>query len=58
MNPIKKEKKRKIGKYDDNDNLIEVFNSVRECRKTYGNVSRALAGKVSHCKGYKFKYID
>ena len=49
---------RKVGRYDDEGNLLEVFNTVSECMKTYGNASKVLKGIVEHCKGFKFKYID
>ena len=48
---------KKIGQFDLNGNLIAVFNTVRECRKQFGNVSRVLSGKAQHCKGYTFKYV-
>ena len=58
MNPVKKYSSiKEIGQYDQNGNLIKVFSSVRECRKEFGNVSRVLSGKATHCKGYTFKYI-
>lgn len=53
----KEPKKVKVGQFDDKGNLIKIFDSVRECRKEFGNVSRVLSGKVSHCKGYVFKYV-
>ena len=37
--------------------LIKIYDSVRECRKDFGNVSRVLSGKATNCKGYNFKYI-
>lgn len=49
---------RKVAQYDSDGNLIKVFETVRECRKEFGNVSRVLAGKATHCKGYIFKYYD
>lgn len=48
---------KKVGQFDQDGNLINTFDSVRECRKEFGNVSRVLSGKASHCKGYVFKYI-
>ena len=53
----KEPKKVKVGQFDGKGNLIKIFDSVRECRKEFGNVSRVLSGKVSHCKGYVFKYV-
>lgn len=51
-------KKRKVGRYDFEGNLLEVFDTVRECRKQYANVSKVLKGTASHCKGFMFKYIE
>lgn len=51
-------KKRKVGRYDSEGNLLETFDTVRSCRKQYGNVDKVLKGAASHCKGFKFKYID
>lgn len=49
---------KKICQYDLNGNLIKVWNSVRDCRKEFGNVSRVLSGKAKQCKGYTFKYYN
>lgn len=51
-------KKRKVGRYDSEGNLLETFDTVRSCRKQYGNVDKVLKGAASYCKGFKFKYID
>ena len=51
-------KKRKVGRYDFEGNLLETFDTVRECRKQYANVSKVLKGTASHCKGFVFKYIE
>ena len=55
---IKAIRARKVGRYDDDWNLLEVFNTVTECSKTYGNVSKVLKGRMQKCKGFRFKYID
>ena len=52
---LKFNNKRKVGQYDKDGNLIRVFETVRECRKQFGNVSRVLSGKANHCKGFVFK---
>ena len=49
---------RKIGRYDKEGNLLEVFNTVRECRKQYSNCSKVLQGLAAHCKGFYFRYIE
>lgn len=51
------QKNKKIGRYNHDGELLEVFDKVRDARKVYGNVSRVLSGKASHCKGFVFKYI-
>lgn len=48
---------RKVACYDKEGNLIKIYDKVRDARKEFGNVSRVLSGKASHCKGYIFKYI-
>ncbi len=48
---------RKVGQFDLNGNLVKIYNTVRECRKDFGNVSRVLSGKCKQCKNYTFKYI-
>lgn len=55
---LKFNNKRKVGQYDKDGNLIRIFETVRECRKQFGNVSRVLSGKANHCKGFVFKYIS
>lgn len=50
---------KKVGKYDDNGNLLEVFNTSADMRKAgYRNAYLVLKGKRIHCNGYKFKYIE
>lgn len=49
--------KKKIGQYTLSGDLVKIYDSVRECRKEFGNVSRVLSGKCNQCKGYTFKYI-
>lgn len=51
-------KGRKIGQYTKEGELIQVFNTVREARKDFTNVSKVLSGKAAHCKGFVFKYIE
>ena len=50
--------KKKIGQFDLQGNFIKSFETVRECRKEFGNVSRVLSGKCNQCKGFTFKYLD
>ena len=49
---------RKVGRYDDDGNLLEVFNTMTECQKQYGNVGKVLKGVVEKCKGFRFKYLE
>lgn len=56
--PTVKSTKRKVGRFDSEGNLLETFDTVRECRKQYPNVSKVLKGIAEHCHGFKFKYID
>lgn len=51
-------KARKVGQYDFNGNLINIFSTVTECRKTFTNVKKVLNGQLTSTKGYIFKYID
>lgn len=51
--------KKKVGRYDLNDNLLETFDTVTKARETYGRgISKCLKGINNMCKGYKFKYIS
>ncbi len=49
---------RKIGQYTMENELVKVYNTVRECRIDFPNVSKVLKGMANHCKGYAFKYMD
>ena len=49
---------KKIGQYTMDNKLVKVFNTVREARKEFPNVSKVLKGQATHCHNYKFKYIE
>lgn len=49
---------KRIGQYTLEGELVKIFNTVREARKEFGNVSKVLSNKVNHCKGFTFKYIE
>ena len=59
LNPIKNmPKNRKVGQYTLSGELIKVYDTVRDCRKNFSNVSKVLKGQAQSCKGYTFKYIS
>lgn len=50
---------KKVGKFDNNDILLETFNTMTDCVKAgYKNAKQVALGKRNYCKGYKFKYLD
>lgn len=51
-------KRRKIGQYTLDGQLVKVFNTLRECRKEFPNVSKVLRGQAKHCHNYTFKYLE
>lgn len=53
-----KSKARKIGQYTMEGELVKVFNTLRECRKKFPNVSKVLNGSANHCHNFKFKYLE
>ena len=55
---IPKSKNRKIGQYTMDGQLIKVFNTIRECRKEFPNVSKVLNGSAKHCHNFIFKYLE
>lgn len=49
----------KVGKFDDNGNLIETYETMTDCVKAgYKNAKLVARGKRDHCKGYVFKYLN
>lgn len=48
---------RKIGQYTLEENLVKIYNTVRECRKDFPNVSKVLNGIANHCHNFIFKYL-
>ena len=55
---ISKSSGRKIGQYTMDDKLVKVFDTVREARKNFPNVSKVLNGSATHCHNFKFKYLE
>lgn len=49
---------KRIGQYDLSGNLIKVYDTLRSCRKDFGNVGKVLKGQAKQTKGYLFKYLD
>lgn len=49
---------RRIGKFDDDGNLLEEYLTVNEAQKISSNVSAVLKGKRKHAGGYIWKYLD
>lgn len=54
---IPKCKARKIGQYTMDGKLVKIFDTLRECRKEFPNVSKVLNGIANHCHNFKFKYV-
>jgi hypothetical protein len=49
----------KVGRFDKNNNLLEIFENLTECRKAgYSNANKVLQGERNYCKGFGFKYLD
>ena len=55
---------KKIGQYDDNWNLISVYDNIKEVEKelsggnSHGHISECAKGKRKKAYGYHWKYID
>lgn len=49
----------KIGRYDKDGNLLEVFENLTVCRKAgYSNANKVLQRQRDFCKGFLFKYLN
>ena len=55
---VQKNKARKVGKYNLNNELIKIYNTVSECKKEHCGCQHVLHGKRKTSGGYIFKYID
>lgn len=51
-------KKKRIGQYDSQGNLVKIWESYRECAKEFSNLRYVLNGSRSNTKGYCFKYLS
>lgn len=53
---------QRVGMFDDNGNLLRVYESMRDAAKDVGghytNISACCRGKVGHASGFVWKYID
>ena len=49
---------KKVGQYTMNGELVKIFNTVREAKLEFPNVSKVLKGQANHCHNFKFKYIE
>ena len=53
---------KKVGMYNLNEELLEVFNGVRDAERKYGflhsGISLACNGKIKTSYGYIWKYIE
>ena len=48
---------KKVAQYDLNGNLIQIWESLNQCRKAgFTNVQGVIEGTRCSCKGYTFKY--
>jgi hypothetical protein len=49
----------KVGRYDEDWNLLEVFENMTQCVKAgYKNAKLVAIGKREKCKGFRFKYLN
>lgn len=56
--PKKVNRVRKIGQYTMDEELVRIFDTLREARLEFPNVSKVLRGVAKHCHNFKFKYIE
>lgn len=52
-------RKRKIGKYDKNWNLIETYDTLQKCKEINGSgMIHVLSGRDEFAKGFRYKYLS
>ena len=51
-------KARKVAVYTLNNELVETFDTVKECMQKYSSVKKVLQGKQKTGNGHLFEYID
>lgn len=49
--------RKKVGRFDENWNLLEEFSSVKEAKEKYGDISWSLSKEGRRRNGYFWKYI-
>lgn len=55
---VSKNSKKKVGKFDDEGNLLKTYDSGRQaCREEGNGVQNVLSGKYPKHKGFVYKYI-
>lgn len=56
---VTKEKlSKKIGRYSQDGELLEKFDSIADCRRAgYNNCHQVILGHRNHCKNFIFKYL-
>ena len=61
IDPVKAKsgRTRKVGKYDENWNLIKEYKSLAECKRENGpGMEHVLSGRDTFAKGYRYKYLS
>lgn len=49
----------KVGRFDQNGNLLETYETMTDCVKAgYKNAKMVAQGRRNICKGFVFKYLD
>ncbi len=51
-------KSKKVGQYTLDGQLVKIYDTVRACRKEFGNVGKVLKGQAKSAKGFTFEYIE
>lgn len=57
-NPKKDTKPKKVAQYDLNNNLIKIWDNLKECKKEFPYYHRVCNGNLKTTQGYIFQYIN
>lgn len=51
---------KKVGQYDENNNLIRIWDNIKNASKEYNttHITACCKGKRKKCKGFKWRYIN